>query len=114
MVYHPTANGGFTVNGGPMTMVNPFITYDNYLQHINYHTFAIPDRIKENLDFYPENGWELLHKNNGLEPDEQTYLPVGDRRSGTYYILYNRYIYMIEIEKKNKEPQQRVIELERK
>ena len=62
----------------------------------------------------PEDGCELLIKNNGFEPDEQTYLPVEDRRSGTYYILYNRYIYMIEIEKKNKQPQQRVIELERK
>ena len=59
-VFHPTSSGGFTFNGGPLPMTNPFITFAEYLQHINYHNFDFPDRIKENLDFHPENGWELI------------------------------------------------------
>lgn len=115
-VFHPLPGGGYTTQNGtaPYPMQNPFKSDYPYLMHLNYSNVPITQRDESILDFHPADGWELLYKNNGLKPDEQTYLPVEDRRSGPYYILYNRYIYMIEIEKKNKQPQQRVIELERK
>lgn len=91
-VYHPAASGGYTQGGGPMTIPNPFFTESEYLQHLNFHDLDFNQRVLNNLDILPENGWELVHKNNGFKADEQTYLDVADQKPGPHFILYNRYL----------------------
>jgi len=91
-VYHPTPNGGYTsFNGGPHEMRNPFYTTESYLAHLNYRTFSFADHVPANLDFHPEDGWELLHKGNGFALNEIDLLPTAENRRGPYFILYNRY-----------------------
>jgi hypothetical protein len=87
----------FVENGANYYNVNPFmICEDAYLRHLNFYDYR-PDacgnpKPVEKLDFYPEDGWELLHKQNGLELDEQTRIASGNtNRSWPYYILYNKY-----------------------
>ena len=87
-VYHPTA---YIQGGGATSLTNPYFTIDAYLSHLNYYNFAFADRIPENLDFNPEDGWELIHKGNGFQVDEINFLPQVENRIGPYFILYNRY-----------------------
>ena len=91
--YYPNL---FSVNGGNYKVANPFFSNtDSYLRHLNFYDFGIgqPQPV-EKLDFYPEDGWELLHRQNGLELDETTRVPMGlsqNNRTFPYYILYNKY-----------------------
>ncbi|MDN5213273.1 T9SS type A sorting domain-containing protein [Fulvivirgaceae bacterium BMA12] len=87
-VYHPNEYGS---NGNPLTMTNPFYTIDEYLGHLNYYNFSFADRIPDNLDFKPEDGWELIHKGNGYALNEVDFLATEENRIGPYFILYNRY-----------------------
>ncbi len=70
---------------------NPFYTEQQHLQHINFYTLN-HDRngVRENLDFLPEDGWELLSLNLGYDVDG-TPLPTTDLRNIPYFMLYNRY-----------------------
>jgi hypothetical protein len=89
-VYHPS--GGYW--GGtntPFQITNPFYTNDAYLSNLNYFNFLFADRIPSNLDFHPEDGWELIHKGNGYDLNESTLLPTADNRIGPYFILYNKH-----------------------
>lgn len=86
-VYLPNS---FAISGGPMPLGNPYLTNHSYLQEINYFNFSPEDQVKDNIDFHPEDGWELIHKYNGYEVDEVTYLSNREL-PGPHYILYNRY-----------------------
>lgn len=86
-VYHPNEYGG---NGIPQIMTNPFFTIDEYLAHVNYYNFPFADRIPNNLDLKPEDGWELIHKGNGYALNENDFLLTEENRIGPYFILYNK------------------------
>lgn len=93
-VYHP--DGGY--NWGlqqPYNLDNPFFTEDSYLKHINAYNFPLGQWTADSLDFWPEDGWELIYKNNGYQLDEENLLsengPAGEDRSGPVIVLYNKY-----------------------
>jgi hypothetical protein len=89
-VYHPSGAywGGTNI---PFQVTNPYYTADAYLANLNYYNFLFADRVPSNLDFRPEDGWELIHKGNGYDVDETTLLATADNRVGPYFILYNKY-----------------------
>ena len=88
--YYPNL---FNVSGNTYQVPNPFLVCeDEYLKHINLYNNCVLPKPVEKLDFHPEDGWELLHRQNGLDLDEVTKLPVSSTtRSFPYYILYNKY-----------------------
>jgi hypothetical protein len=86
----------FTNNGNNYELANPFFNCeDSYLSHIslyNYRDACHQPLDVSRLDFHPEFGWELLHRQTGLELDELTRVPMGtSNRSWPYLILYNKY-----------------------
>lgn len=89
-------NGGQWNSPTPVDFLNPFFTdaYDPFLRHINFYNYpSYVPRTPDLLDFHPQNGWELMHRNLGFAQDEITplsNLQNGDRRA-PYFILYNRY-----------------------
>ncbi|KAB2913812.1 MAG: T9SS type A sorting domain-containing protein [Bacteroidetes bacterium] len=89
--YHPI--GGYTDGtGGPMLLPNPFKTTASYLAHINYFSLPVFQQGNDSLlDYKPEDGWELLHRHLGYQPDETTYATTLQNRKNPYFILYNRY-----------------------
>lgn len=79
-IYHPS--GGYGPYGQTINVANPFHTYNyDYLSHINYF-LQEPPFTSDMLDFYPEDGWELIHKNNGLKISETDTLETLDSRIG--------------------------------
>lgn len=87
--YHPL--GGYTDGmGGPLQMPNPFKGTDSVLSSINYRNIPIPQRNPLILDYKPEHGWELLHRNLGYRPDETTTANTLENRPAPYIILYNK------------------------
>lgn len=96
-VYHPS--GGYTggVTGTPRNIVNPYHTIEPFLSGINYYNFPQNTRTPDRLDFYPEDGWELVHKGNGYKVDETTFVPTEEARIGPYFILYNRYTSLMRV-----------------
>jgi hypothetical protein len=98
-VYHPagnyTSNG--LPNGGSRDIANPFFTIADYLSNVNFAHYDLITQYNKPanlLDFSPENGWELIHKNNGKRINETDLITsVNDVqwRKGPYFILYNKY-----------------------
>ncbi len=93
-VYHHL-DGTFTYKNGtnaPKDISNPFYLNHDYLRHINYKRFNPAQESPEKLNFWPEDGWELLHKNNGYLNDESTLInnPLLELH-GPHFILYNKY-----------------------
>ena len=88
-VYHPSGGywGGTNI---PFQLTNPHYTSDAYLANLNYYNFLFADRVPSNLDFQPQDGWELIHKGNGYDLDETTILTTPNNRIGPYFILYNK------------------------
>lgn len=87
--YHPL--GGYTNGtGGPLLMPNPFKGTDSVLSSINYRNIPIPQRSPSILDYKPEDGWELLHRHLGYQPDETTTATTLENRVAPYFILYNK------------------------
>lgn len=111
--YNPA--GGFGTSPGiTFPMENPFLTFSNnpQLEHINYYNFPTSKpRIPDNIDFHPEDGWELLHRHLGFEMDNTTLVEqTTDNRLGPYFILYNRYTGIIRVlASLNQDPQQSVV-----
>lgn len=75
---------------------NPFFTDNLELSSINFHIrpFGSLDRNESVCDFHPEDGWELIHKNNGFKLDEATLMDQSwdsYRRKAPYIVLYNKY-----------------------
>ncbi len=73
--------------------LNPFFDCaEQSLRFMNLYdvTCERPEPV-EKLDFYPEDGWELLHRQNGLGFDETTILTTANNRTWPYFILYNKY-----------------------
>lgn len=90
--YHP--DGGYDFGAGiPYPVGNPFFKNLSYLKHINNFPAVPTSQAGDGvLDFHPEDGWELLHRNMGFELDETTLTPLNlNNRPGPYFILYNRY-----------------------
>lgn len=89
--YHPL--GYYTDGmGGPILLPNPFKTNDSTLAAINYYTLPIPQKNNDTLlDYKPEDGWELLHRHLGYQPDETTFATTLQNRKNPYFILYNKY-----------------------
>jgi hypothetical protein len=87
-VYHP--DGGYDDGiGQPIQIDNPFHTNHSYLQHVN-----IFSQGAEGLDYSPEDGWELLHRNLGHDLSNDNILvdpAAAEDREGPYFILYNKY-----------------------
>lgn len=111
--YHP-AGGIGSSPGITFPMENPFLTFSNnpQLQHINYYNFSsAKPRVPANIDFHPEDGWELLHRHFGFEMDNNTLIEqTTDNRLGPYFILYNRYTGIIRVlASLNQDPQQSVV-----
>ncbi len=67
-VNHPA--GGYS--GANSQIVSPFHTDAPFLSNLNYYKYLFSERTPDNLDFYPEDGWELIHKGNGYQVDEVT------------------------------------------
>lgn len=93
-VFHP--DGGY-VDGinNPILLGNPFYEREESQNHFNLFNYDLSLPTAEEagkLYFHPKDGWELLHKNNGFEPDEVTKItdPLLNR-VGPYFMLYNRY-----------------------
>lgn len=79
----------------PILLGNPFYEREEYQNHFNFFNYDLSLPTAEEagkLYFHPKDGWELLHKNNGFEPDEVTKItdPLLNR-VGPYFMLYNRY-----------------------
>lgn len=79
----------------PILLGNPFYEREEYQNHFNLFNYDLSLPTAEEADklyFHPKDGWELLHKNNGFEPDEVTKItdPLLNR-VGPYFMLYNRY-----------------------
>ncbi len=89
-VFHPGPIDGYVWQGGPLNIVNPFYSQAEYLSHINFYHHDYP-YTSDKLSLWPEEGWELLHKNNGFQTNEIDYLETDDNRKGPYFILYNKY-----------------------
>lgn len=93
-VYHP--DGGYVDgNDNPIQLGSPYFEREEYQNHFNLFNYdlSLPSNEEPNkLYFHPKDGWELLHKNNGFEPDESTLItdPLINR-VGPYFMLYNRY-----------------------
>lgn len=93
-VFHP--DGGYVDgNDSPIQLGNPYYEREEYQNHFNLFNYDLslpPSGEADNLYFHPKDGWELLHKNNGFEPDESTLItdPLTNR-VGPYFMLYNRY-----------------------
>ncbi len=89
-VYHPGYYGSL---GNPEELTNPFFTSAEYLRYINFYQFIPIDYLenRDKLNFYPEDGWELIHKHNGYALNESDFVSTMDNRDGPYYILYNKY-----------------------
>ena len=89
-VYHPMVFA-FQENGEPRNIASPFYTHFKSLIMIN---FAGLDRQKSQepqyLDFHPQDGWELLYKNNGVDLEGNP-LSIALNRPGPLIVLYNRY-----------------------
>ena len=86
-VYHPA--GGYV--GAVSPMLNPFHTDFEYLSNLNYFKIDYASRTPDKLDFFSEDGWELIKKGNGYAMDEITQLANSENRIGPYFILYNKY-----------------------
>jgi hypothetical protein len=92
-VYHPL--GGYT--GPNSQMANPYLTDFEYLSYLNYYAIPFSERSAEKMDFYPEDGWELIHKGNGYKMDGVTQLPTNENRVGPYFIMYNKYTSLLRV-----------------
>ena len=96
--YFPDA--GYGTSGNPQyDLANPFWRKDKYLEHINFYRDVNILHIGKNparLDFHPADGWELLHKHNGFEPNESTLLSAENNRH-PYFILYNKYTGLVRV-----------------
>lgn len=86
-VYHPLGD----YIGTNALMDNPYLTDFEYLSTLNYYQIPFSERTPDKLDFYPDDGWELIHKGNGYKVDEVTQLPSIENRIGPHFILYNKY-----------------------
>jgi Secretion system C-terminal sorting domain len=68
---------------------NPFKDKVNgYLAHLNLYNYAGIAQTEDKINYYPEDGWELLHRNMGYKPNEIT---LDKTRQWPYMILYNKY-----------------------
>lgn len=79
----------------PRNITNPY--YDFTQETLSYFSLkdtpAGPNMFDpEKMDFHPRDGWELLHRHFGYNPDEITTTnPAFDSRTYPYLLLYNRY-----------------------
>jgi hypothetical protein len=87
LVYLP--QHGWGQNNQPIRKSNPYQTTTQNFSHINFYGHPNPD--PDTLDFYPEDGWELVHKHNGYALDETEFLPTHMQGKGPHYLLYNKY-----------------------
>jgi len=63
----------------------------------SYYKMDFASRTSEKLDFFWEDGWELIKKGNGYAMDETTTLPNSENRIGPYFILYNKYTNLLRV-----------------
>jgi Secretion system C-terminal sorting domain len=73
------------------TRDNPYYSKDKYLSHLNYYNYSLLNQTVDKLDFQPGDGWELLHRNFGYEPNEVTTASSLNKHAFPYFILYNKY-----------------------
>lgn len=92
--FYPNRIGPF---GGttPKVLTNPYYDTDQEtLQYFNLMNTPVGPNMfdPEKMDFHPRDGWELLHRHFGYDPDEITTTnPATDSRIHPYLLLYNRY-----------------------
>lgn len=98
-VFHP--DGHFTDgNNNSILVGNPFYKREPYQEYFNLYNFETNiSEEQENLelDFHPKDGWELLYKNNGIDPFGVKITDPLKNRIGPYFVLYNRYTGLIRI-----------------
>lgn len=92
-VYHPD---GHYLDGSnnPISIGNPYYKREFYHRHFNlynYPTSLTQAQEAAALYFHPSEGWELLYKNNGLDPNGNKITDPLLNRIGPYYMFYNRY-----------------------
>ena len=91
-VYHP--DGHFNNGSNSINLGNPYYKRENYQRHFNltnYETSLTPEQEKESLNFHPKDGWELLYKNNGIDPWGNLITDPLKNRVGPYFAFYNKY-----------------------
>ncbi|TAE46535.1 MAG: T9SS C-terminal target domain-containing protein [Cytophagales bacterium] len=85
--------GGTWGGATPLFLTNPY--FDDLQESISYFSSYRPGSAgmdEKKMDFHPEDGWELLHRHFGYQPDEVTLQSSAyDSRHYPYYMLYNRY-----------------------
>ncbi|TAE74371.1 MAG: T9SS C-terminal target domain-containing protein [Bacteroidetes bacterium] len=92
--FYPNRIGPF---GGttPKLLTNPYYDTDQEtLRYFNLMNTPVGPNMfdPEKMDFHPKDGWELLHRHFGYNPDEVTTTnPATDSRIHPYLLLYNRY-----------------------
>ena len=82
----------------PKNTANPFYNYREeslgmisfYRNRYNPAAWSGNEPNPAYIDFHPGDGWELLHKHNGIRLDGQT-MPLNENRRGPYFVFYNRY-----------------------
>lgn len=91
-VYHP--DGHFNNGNNAIDIGNPYYKREIYQRHFNlydYETTLTEQQETLSLNFDPKDGWELLYKNNGIDPWGNLITDPLKNRIGPYFMFYNKY-----------------------
>ncbi|MEJ5266022.1 MAG: T9SS type A sorting domain-containing protein [Bacteroidales bacterium] len=97
-VYHPDGHFNNGVNADSVS--NPYYKREEYQKHFNLYPYEIsltPEEEKQVLNFHPADGWELLYKNTGIDPQGNLITDRTKNRVGPYIALYNKYTGLLRI-----------------